>query len=244
MSTNIRYPNITGGTEAAQLLQLKSYLHQLVDQLNMTLKDVERSTAAAVVNSLAKASSGGVEEKKDPQSTFNDIKALIIKSADIVNAYYDEINYRLESVYVAESVFGDYAQQTTKDVRETAELTEEMYNTVQAISSKVDGIESQIIETDAYINRGLLDYADDGTPVYGIEVGQRNAIDGVEVFNKYARFTAAKLSFYDQNDNEVAYVSDRKLYITNVEVTGVYRQGGFEDTALADGSIVSKWVGV
>lgn len=244
MNTNIRYPNITASTEKDQLQQLRSYLHQLVDQLNMTLKDVERSTATVAAHPSVKTSSSSMEEKKDPQSTFNDIKALIIKSADIVNAYYDEINYRLESVYVAESVFGDYAEKNDKTVRDTAAGIEELYNNVRAIVSRVDGIENQLIETDAYINRGLLDEEDDGTPVYGIEVGQRNVINGEEVFNKYARFTAAKLSFYDQNDNEVAYVSDRKLYITIVEVTGSFRQGGFEDTALADGSIVSKWVGV
>ena len=238
---DIRYPNITGESEAAQLLQVKSYLHQLVDQLNMALKDVEQSTAPAVTT-VKSVSAGKAAEENEAQSNFNSIKALIIKSADIVNAYYDEINHRLKGVYVAESEFGVYTQQTSKDIIETAESTKELYQNVQTIVSDIAGIKNQIIETNAYINSGLLE--DDGIPVYGIEVGQRNVIDGVEVFNKYARFTADRLSFYDQNDNEVAYVSDRKLYITHVEVTGSFLQGGFEDTALADGSIVSKWVGV
>ena len=81
-------------------------------------------------------------------------------------------------------------------------------------------------------------------PVYGIEVGQRTEIDGVEVFNKYARFTSDRLSFYDQNDNEVAYISDKKLYITHIEVTGSYTISGFVDTVLADGSVVTKWMEV
>ena len=37
MSENIRYPNITGSTPSEQLTQVKSYLHQLVDQLNYAL---------------------------------------------------------------------------------------------------------------------------------------------------------------------------------------------------------------
>ena len=41
MSENIRYPNITGSTETAQLQQVKSYLHQLVEQLNYALSAVE-----------------------------------------------------------------------------------------------------------------------------------------------------------------------------------------------------------
>ena len=41
MSTNIRFPNITGKTEAEQLVQVKSYLHQLVEQLNWALSTIE-----------------------------------------------------------------------------------------------------------------------------------------------------------------------------------------------------------
>jgi len=73
---------------------------------------------------------------------------------------------------------------------------------------------------------------------------QRNEIYGEEVFNKYARFSSEKLSFYDRNDNEVAYISDKKLYIMDVEVTGSLSIGGFIDTALADGGVVTKWVGI
>jgi hypothetical protein len=68
-------------------------------------------------------------------------------------------------------------------------------------------------------------------------------VDGEEVFNKFARFTADRLSFYDQNDNEVAYVSDYKLYIRNVQITSSYQIGGYVDTVTADGGVVTKWVG-
>lgn len=34
MSMNFRYPSITGSSEKEQLAQMRSYLHQLVDQLN------------------------------------------------------------------------------------------------------------------------------------------------------------------------------------------------------------------
>jgi hypothetical protein len=65
----------------------------------------------------------------------------------------------------------------------------------------------------------------------------------VEVFNKYARFSSDRLSFYDENDSEVAYISDYKLYIRNVEITSNFKIGGFIDTVLSDGGIVTKWVG-
>jgi hypothetical protein len=40
--TNIRYPNITGRTDAEKLQQMESYLRQLVDQLNHTLMALEK----------------------------------------------------------------------------------------------------------------------------------------------------------------------------------------------------------
>jgi len=39
-----RYPNITGEDPRKQLEQLKRYLFQLVDQLNHTLEQLERSS--------------------------------------------------------------------------------------------------------------------------------------------------------------------------------------------------------
>ena len=37
MSINFRYPNITGNSDREQIAQIKSYLHQLVEQLNYAL---------------------------------------------------------------------------------------------------------------------------------------------------------------------------------------------------------------
>jgi hypothetical protein len=235
MSTNIRLPNINAKTEAGQLLQVKSYLLQLAEQLNFALQDVESKDASNTPQNAASSSTSNTE--KEAQSTFASIKALIIKSADIVNAYYDEINKRLEGVYVAESDFGVYAEQTSQDIQANSTSIASLYTNIQTIITDIESL----VEANAYIKSGLL-YEDAGVPVYGLEIGQSNKIDGVEVFNKFARFTADKLSFYDSNDNEVAYVSDRKLYITIVEVTGEFIMGGFVDIILPDKSVVTKWV--
>ena len=48
MSIDLRYPNIQGKTEAEQILQVKSYLHQLVEQLNWALNTVESAKSGNV----------------------------------------------------------------------------------------------------------------------------------------------------------------------------------------------------
>ena len=235
MNVKIRLPSITGATEGEQLQQLKKYLFQMVEQLNVALNTVENQ-AVVVTNRPAPTKA---EEEKETQSTFNSIKSLIIKSADIVNAYYEEINKKLSGVYVAESDFGTYTQQTDQAIIENADGIKRLFTNVQTITDELNGLAGSI-ETDAYINSGLLD-TEDGIDIYGVEVGQRTEVDGKEVFNKYARFTANKLSFFDKNDNEVAYVSDKKLYIMTAEITVSLVMGGFTDSVLADRSVVTKW---
>ena len=243
MNANLRFPKITGQSYEQQMVQVQSYLHRLVQQLNWAFESVDSGSSAKQFDELSKAS-GGIVENAGAQATFNDIKSLIIKSADIVNAYYDSINTRLKGIYVAQSDYGVYSEETTSAINGNSTSIQRMYSNIQKILTDIENLEHSLIEANAYIRSGLLYYDEDGAPEYGLEIGQRNEIDGIEVFNKYARFTADKLSFYDANDNEVAYISDKKLYITHVEVTGSLTEGGFVDTVLANGDTVTKWVGL
>ena len=225
MSFDFRYPNITGLSEKEQLTQLKSYMHQIVDQLNWAFNSIDTSSGNGSTSTPRYVVAPG--GKMDAQASFNAIKGLIIKSADIVNAYYEEINSRLEGAYVAESDFGTFIEQTTQDVSENSKEIERSFTHIQRILSDIENISYKLIETNAHINSGLLYFDENEIPIYGLEIGQKNVIDGVEVFNKYARFTSDRLSFYDQNGTEVAYISDYKLYITHLEILGSIKGGGF-----------------
>lgn len=225
MSFDFRYPKITGLSEKEQLTQLKSYMHQLVDQLNWAFNSIDTSSGNGSTSTPRYVVAPG--GKMDAQASFNAIKGLIIKSADIVNAYYEEINSRLEGAYVAESDFGTFIEQTTQDVSENSKEIERSFTHIQRILSDIENISYKLIETNAHINSGLLYFDENEIPIYGLEIGQKNVIDGVEVFNKYARFTSDRLSFYDQNGTEVAYISDYKLYITHLEILGSIKGGGF-----------------
>ena len=237
MSIDIRLPNITARDEAGQLAQIRSYLHQMVEQLNWALGSIETTSSEAVVEAKAVAASAN----SNPVYTFNGIKALIIKSADIITAYSEEISRRLDGLYVAESDFGVYKEETAQVIKETASEVTRAFTNIQTISDTVDGINESLVGVNATIKAGVLYYDDEGIPVYGIEVGQKTEKDGVEVFNAFARFTSSRLSFYDENGNEVAFVSNNKLFIKQVEVLVSYKIGGFVDTVREDKSVVTKW---
>ena len=497
MEIELRLPNITGVTEKEQLLQIKSYLYQLIQELQYAFETVSKtsgtseSTPSLTNQPYPGFTSSSGTESGNAQVTFAAMKSLIIKSADIVNAYYAEINKRLEGVYVAQSDFGEFAEKTSQEIEETStstiqrfeniqviitnqggeiasvsnevasvkgelqtigtdlsyaqqsivtlgsdmeaidsyvasvegevnaldsslqnaktelqskvettksELVEninttkkELSNTIDStkdelsgdinsakedisgsindvktnlegnidnavanagalaeaaeaaakgytddtastlqgqISEKASELEGQIVdanrridetnstlsdlgsgladankrlegaegaleaaksdlsssiqrvaesvsETDkllesaraklqgnlddlefiltglkeivigvtAYVKSGLLYYTDAGVPVYGIEIGQEVESGGEKVFHKFSRFTSEKLSFYDQNGIEVAYISDNKLYIKQAEITISLKVGGIISLVLSNGDVVKKWVG-
>jgi hypothetical protein len=240
MVIDIRRPNINGLSDSQRLEQVRSYLYQVADQLNYAFNTIETSTTKAVQNAIEAVSSPS--DPESIESNFNAVKSLIIKSSDIVNAYYEEITKRLEGVYVAQSDFGKYTEETSATITETSTAITNVFTDIQTIVSALDEIRDSIISTDAYIKSGMLYYdAESGAAVYGLEIGQTNTVDGEKVFDKFARFTADRLSFYDTNEIEVAYISDYKLYITNAEIKGTLTHGGY-DIDSSDG-IAYLWKG-
>lgn len=234
MSFNLDLPRITAATDAEQLVQVKSYMYRLVEQLNWALNSIEVSSAVITTNQgTDKPVASQTQQSVD---NFNAIKSLIIKSADIINAYYDEISHRLEGIYIAQSDFGTFVEETQSLIEANSTSITQIYSDLQKVISDV----AATLKTNAYIKTGILYYGDDGFPVYGLELGQTNEVDGVNTFDKYARFTADKLSFYDQNENEVAYISDQKLYITEAHITGALTLGRYYISTV--NGLAFKWI--
>ena len=100
MSINIRLPNVTASSDSGKLTQMQSYMYQLVEQLNWALNlGSGDDEAVEAVKTPAQ-----IEEEE--RQTFNSIKSLIIKSADIVEAYTEKMEQVFDGRYVAESDFG------------------------------------------------------------------------------------------------------------------------------------------
>lgn len=238
----IRYPNISGNSDSQKLEQVKAYLHQLADELNYQLTN----TTAAKANSSVTIEAQRKQQQSQTSpnvNAFNEIKALIIKSADIVNAYYDEIAELIKqsNLYVAQSDFGKFVDETKHTLYSDAEgLTQQVQNIQQIFNPDGTIMDERICS--GYIKSGILDNDSSG-PIIGLEIGQRNEDgNGDRTFDKYARFTANKISFFDSNGMEVAYISDRKLYIPDAQITNRKAMGHFIDIVNTNGSITTKYV--
>ena len=123
MAVNLPRPNMK---EQESLKGMQSYLYQLVEQLQFALNTIEAAEDKSVPEhtialSRVVTNAPAVMSLSDDQATFQAIKPYIIKSADIVNAYYEEISRRLEGDYEAISDFGTFKQHTEATFTETSE---------------------------------------------------------------------------------------------------------------------------
>ena len=139
MSMNIRFPHITGTNEAEQITQIKSFLHQLVEQLNWMLPAIESSTGQ-VGTSITNPALGDISAE-----TFYELKSLLIKSSDTLNAYYEKINAKLEGQYVNQSDFNDHKQEIAQlfiDLGSQYVAQEDFSSYKEAVTQLFDGLAS------------------------------------------------------------------------------------------------------
>lgn len=220
--TGIRQPNITAATEREQILQMRSYLYQLSQDLQFALGAVEKQiitvqdTAANAERDLSRVSAS-----QNPKAQFSSLKALIIKSADIVNAYYEEISRKLSGEYVAQSDFGTFRQETQQSITENAQGITRAFSDMQTIENTLSELNEAVTQVNAWIKTGKLAEDENSVPIYGVEIGQQTEKDGIVAFQKFARLLADRLSFFDKNGVEVSYIGDETMHITNAEINSL-----------------------
>ena len=208
----IRPPQLTGGTPQQQLEQLQRYLTALAQQLQFAFDAVQGSSPEI----MAAAAPQPRAQEQQRQETLRQLKALILKSAQVTQVLEQQVGKRLEGKYVAVSQFGTYCQETSQTLEANSRELKQTFQNVQQLESTVAGLGSAVREVNASIRTGEIA---DG--IYGVEIGQQEREEGIIRFRRYARLTAEKLSFYDSNEIEVAYVSNRRLYVTAAEIAEV-----------------------
>lgn len=155
------------------------------------------------------------------------IRDAVTEGTRGVYAYMESQQAEYEGLYYASSDFGEFLKKYAQVLSIDPTKVEQAYNDTQILRTETESIREAIISTNANIKTGKLYYDDDGVPIYGVEVGQTTEVNGEKMFNRFARFTSSRLSFYDANGSEVAYISDYKLYITNAQILGNLYLGSY-----------------
>lgn len=155
------------------------------------------------------------------------IRDAVTEGTRGVYAYMESQQAEFDGLYYAKSDFGEFLEKYKQVLSIDPTAINQAYSDIQGLRTETEKIQEAIIATRANIKTGILYYDDDSVPIYGVEVGQTTEVNGEELFNKFARFTSSRLSFYDANGSEVAYISDYKLYITNAQILGNLYLGSY-----------------
>lgn len=222
MAVNLNLPSRQTGTAEQQLNGLYSYLYQLVEALNVTLN---RDTTQQKV--LYKAGGGNVGEDISglPVSTvqeYQNLKALIIKTATEVTSTFRKIVTEMSGEYVAQSEFGTYSEFLNNKISQSAEGYFFEWDSENRITTTVASFDDYLAESNVYLRLGIVKHNDDGTVESGIIVGknfQKVTVDDKEYITSkdvYALFTAEEISFWQDG------VMKSKLSLTGLVTTQAY----------------------
>ncbi len=245
MALYLNPPDQFRGTTQEQLRQCYSYLFRLHQQLNTAITALERTAPTAV------STTGGQTAAQGPGSEAQSLKSLIIQNATIVRREMEKLETELRGSYVAVSDFGTYLEEISARIEADPTALTQYYSFMSSLQADLAQVDSSfrdyLVRTEGYIRTGIVDY-DGDIPILGVAVGQGLTaveVDGQSVVSSdhfRSTFTSRRLSFW-QGDTEVAYLSDNRLYITNITVLGSMDFGGKWSVSHAGGFTV-KWTGI
>lgn len=89
MSVNIRYPNITALSEKEQIKQIKSYLRQLVEQLNYALPTL------GAVDGIVQTTSSSTYEVQGGELSYYELRSLLIQELQKINTQFDQLSQKV-----------------------------------------------------------------------------------------------------------------------------------------------------
>lgn len=173
-------PPILQGTAEQQLAAMRNYLVRLAEELQDGLDDETISEAVhrAVLSSSAGATG---EARKEINENAQNLRQLIIKTADSIYSYVDEISQNLSSVYVAQSEFGTYQETVNTAIQQTARQTVESYDfqsQIDAVNSRADSTDRFVTAIRGEIRRGLITDPVSGETQMGIAISENLTFTG------------------------------------------------------------------
>lgn len=245
-------PRFTGEPEA-QLGQMHTWLYQMVEQLNVAMSVVQaQENAAAQLEQGGGGEDSNVLTTEDLNNQRDQLKSLIIKTASVVRVEMQREIKRLESSYLALSDFGEYREEISREIEETASGTVENYAASIGLESYIKDsadLKEWQAETNGYIRKGFIYRNEADVPVLGIAIGQNittkavteDGMEQLEVSNQnMGFFTSEGLEFY-VNGERVAFFRNDGLEINNATITGRLRIGNWEISHT--NGLEIKWIG-
>lgn len=218
MSVTFNPPIIAGTSTEEKLQSIQSWLFQFSGQLQYTLNNLDTSNFSEKgIAEVAKVSSDN-SNKTEVQDEFKSLRALIVKTADTIQASYDELSATLSSDYVAASEFGTYTKSALNEITANADGITQNFTSFEELVAGVNNVstsfETYVSSTNAYIKTGKIS----DELGYGVAIGEERKDydqEGNEIvsFNKFATLTSDELAFWELGV-KIGYFKGNSLYVT------------------------------
>lgn len=196
----IPYPNLSG-TVDNQLLQLKSYLYQVADQLNYSFENEETRSQALREETVLQ-----VEESVSP--ALDSVKSMIIKTADEIKVNTQkEVETLSGSIEAVSEEFGTFVGEYDATITRTEERFTDIFNRIETVNG-------QIYNYNTYIITGHL-FDIDGKSYDGIAIGTNLAPDADDniVGDTLIAITPDELSVW-RNRVKIGYFTGDRFKVT------------------------------
>lgn len=242
-AVNFNTPPKPGADADASLRQMYNWLFQMTEQLNVALSVVSSGEQAVMVGSQGDGGGGENDAldaaREEINTQRNELKALIIKTADTVRHEFDQRITQMESSFVAESEFGQYQEEVTRQIEDTAQGTLETYVTEIGLDSYINdsaGLKAWQSETSGFIRRGYITRNAEDVPILGIAVGQDIQTKYVDAEgNEQIDVSKTNLGFFTADGLE--------FYINGVNVASFRNDGANMNNATISGKLqVGNWM--
>ena len=203
MALNLIPPSRQTGTTDDKLNGLYSYLYQLVETLNVSMNG--GNTQQTVLHKAGGGNAAGSTSSAVPETTtqeYQQVKALIIKTATEVTGSIRKLVTEIAQEYTAQSEFGTYSEFLKNKISQSAEGFMFEWDAEERISTTVASFDDYLAQSSVYLRLGIVIHNKDGTVESGIIVGknfQKVTVDDKEYYTSGAMFallTAEEISFW------------------------------------------------
>ena len=153
MKTKLMPPQLSG-TPEQQIAAMRDWMFQRVKELDAVVNAGEDNVKVTKDGSGRTVITNGDEAAI--RGMASDLKSLILKTANEVEAYADKKVESFSSEYVARSEFGVFQQTVEATMETTAQGVAENYDLIQSVTSDVNTLFDSYEEIRGQVVRGIV----------------------------------------------------------------------------------------
>ncbi len=179
----IEKPPMLTGENTKDLAALRDFLFRMagsLEQVNTAAVATERTTRSDGTQVLKEKQASAADVAAIRRSA-QELRSLIIKTAEEVTAYTDSKREEYDGVYLAQSDYGTLTDTMRASIETTAAGVVESYDFESRISTAetdIHGLTEFITNIEGEIRRGLIRDPETGEYVTGIAIAQNLQFDG------------------------------------------------------------------